>query len=329
MCVQPSALISFGIIAMVLLPLVRRRLAADVALHCRVLCSVLVRRWKVISIPLALMLGWSWSELLFGRSSFSFSQVSLACALCGKVVRVLALGTISCGNVLSDLLIMILLLSRVRCCLLASAGFFMVKTWWKFISDMLGWRWFRKPVGPPFMAIFGPRILEWLGDLDGLVVQNNDSDISRCQNAIWNSRWRAVDWPRCFWGGCWCWALADVRCLSRSTCARNYTTAQAQTSGCQGHHCSFLPINDRRCCPWQGHLVGEMWAKVVWFHHWHLNVVSFGGPQELLAESHLLNKERRRGRCLQCQAAKDPALFSRSIVFLFGGGIENGKLSVR
>ena len=46
----------------------------------------------------------------------------------GKVVRVLAPGTILCGNVLSGLLTMIFLLSRVRCCLLASAGSFMVKT---------------------------------------------------------------------------------------------------------------------------------------------------------------------------------------------------------
>ena len=67
----------------------------------------------------------------------------------GKVVRVLALGIVLW---FSDPLTMIFLLSRVRCCLLASAGFFMVKTWWKFISDMLGWRLFRKPFGPPFMA---------------------------------------------------------------------------------------------------------------------------------------------------------------------------------
>ena len=71
----------------------------------------------------------------------------------GKVVHVLALGTILCGSVLSDLLTMIFLLSRARCCLLVSAGFSMVKAWWRFISDMLGWRLFRKPFGPPFMAI--------------------------------------------------------------------------------------------------------------------------------------------------------------------------------
>ena len=27
----------------------------------------------------------------------------------------------------------------------------------------------------------------------------------------------------------------------RARCTQNYY--------CQGHHCSFLPINDRRCCP--------------------------------------------------------------------------------
>ena len=53
----------------------------------------------------------------------------------------------------------------------------------------------------------------------------NDNDVvnhlSKCQQAIWDSRWRAAEWLRYF-GWAAGYALADARCLSRSRCTQNY-----------------------------------------------------------------------------------------------------------